>query len=150
MFFYYLAFLEDQKAVASALEAFRKYQAQIKKNKYEATDILFVRISYEIWKKFKSRVVRGNPTEIKKYGLGSSISHQISLSPWRDFIKKNKDSDLQRLILVWTLVLKIPESSVIEALKITQGTLRFRLGRGLIGLGESVKSNSLRVVDLVR
>jgi hypothetical protein len=63
-----------------------------------------------------------------------SIPENIDMGPWREFRKRVGQDEF--LAVLWTQVLQIPEVEVMAALKISQGTLKYRLSRGLRQLGE--------------
>ena len=53
----------------------------------------------------------------------------VDLELWREFLKKANAREA--LVIIWAMVLKIDHSSIAAALDVTEGTVRFRISKGL-------------------
>lgn len=74
--------------------------------------------------------------------LQRSFRHTESIdwSGWQEFVRKSSKQEVSAVI--WVKVLKFPEELVAEALEISSGTLRYRLNRGLLKLGEDMSAGA--------
>jgi len=61
------------------------------------------------------------------------VPEGLDLGPWREFQKSSSEDEL--LSVIWSKILKIDDDDISEGLGITQGTIRYRLGRALRKLG---------------
>ncbi|MNT80198.1 hypothetical protein D3C72_2196280 [compost metagenome] len=64
---------------------------------------------------------------------GWLIPEGVDLGPWREFQKTASEDEL--LTVIWSKILKLSDHEISEGLGITQGTIRYRLGRALRKLG---------------
>jgi hypothetical protein len=76
-------------------------------------------------------VSRGRPNTSVESGW--LIPEGIDLGPWREFQKNASEDEL--LTVIWSKILKFSDLEISEGLGITQGTIRYRLGRALRKLG---------------
>lgn len=63
----------------------------------------------------------------------------LDLTPWREFQKRGSFQD--RIAVLWVKVIGMPISKVARALMQTEGTIRYRLGKGLAQLGQLNRPN---------
>jgi hypothetical protein len=63
----------------------------------------------------------------------------IDLNPWKEFQKRAPENEL--IAVTWVHVLGIPEQILARALKVSEGTIRYRVGKGLSLLGQLNRPN---------
>lgn len=129
--FFYFAFLDDRRAIEASTQALhictekRKRDADIKSN------VAIVAATHTIWDKYKLRINRGRPNTSPESGW--LLPSGVDFGPWREFQKNATQDEL--LTVIWSKILKISDQDISEGLGITQGTIRYRLGRALRKLG---------------
>lgn len=129
--FFYFALLDDQKAIEAASQALALGRARKLRNPELKNHVAIVAATKETWDKFKARVSRGRPNTTIESGW--LIPEGVDLGPWREFQKSASEDEL--LTVIWSKILKINDDHISEGLGITQGTIRYRLGRALRKLG---------------
>lgn len=129
--FFYFALLDDQKAIEAASQALALGRARKQRNPELKTQVALVASTKAVWDKFKARVARGRPNTTIESGW--LIPDGVDLGPWREFQKSASEDEL--LTVIWSKILKIEDDDISEGLGITQGTIRYRLGRALRKLG---------------
>ncbi|KYG66891.1 hypothetical protein AZI86_07625 [Bdellovibrio bacteriovorus] len=129
--FFYFALLDDQKAVEAASQALALGRARKQRNPELKNPVALVAATKAVWDKFKARVARGRPNTTIESGW--LIPDGVDLGPWREFQKSASEDEL--LTVIWSKILKIEDDDISEGLGITQGTIRYRLGRALRKLG---------------
>ena len=136
--FFYFALLDDQKAIEAASLALAQGRARKQRSPNLKNTVATVAVTKEIWDKYKTRVARGRPnTSIES---GWLIPEGVDLGPWREFQKSASEDEL--LTVIWSKILKIADDDISEGLGITQGTIRYRLGRALRKLGSMTQGVS--------
>lgn len=129
--FFYFALLDDQKAIEASSQALALSRARKQKNPNLKSSVAIVASTRAIWDNYKSRISRGRPnTSIES---GWLIPEGVDMGPWREFQKSASEDEL--LTVIWSKILKIGDDDISEGLGITQGTIRYRLGRALRKLG---------------
>lgn len=129
--FFYFALLDDQKAIEASSQALALGRARKQKNPDIKNSVLVVAMTKAVWDKYKSRVSRGRPNTSVESGW--LIPDGTDLGPWREFQKSASEDEL--LTVIWSKILKLSDDDISEGLGITQGTIRYRLGRALRKLG---------------
>ena len=129
--FFYFALLDDQKAIEAASQALALGRARKQRNPELKSSVALVAATKTVWDKFKARVARGRPNTTIESGW--LIPDGVDLGPWREFQKSASEDEL--LTVIWSKILKIEDDDISEGLGITQGTIRYRLGRALRKLG---------------
>lgn len=129
--FFYFSLLDDKKAIEASSKALALCRARKTKNPHLKNSVVIVAATKSIWDKYKSRVSRGRPNTSVESGW--LIPEGLDLGPWREFQKSASEDEL--LTVIWSKVLKIADDDISEGLGITQGTIRYRLGRALRKLG---------------
>lgn len=129
--FFYFALLDDQKAVEAASQALALSRARKQRNPELKNSVALVAATKVTWDKYKARVSRGRPNTTIESGW--LIPDGVDLGPWREFQKSASEDEL--LTVIWSKILKIEDDDISEGLGITQGTIRYRLGRALRKLG---------------
>lgn len=129
--FFYFAFLDDQKAIEASSQALALSRVRKAKSPHLKNSVLIVVATRAVWDKYKARMSRGRPNTSVESGW--IIPEGLDLGPWREFQKSSSEDEL--LSVIWSKILKIDDDDISEGLGITQGTIRYRLGRALRKLG---------------
>jgi hypothetical protein len=85
--------------------------------------------SYEIIKQSQS-LNRASLVQKTKYILPPGVS----LGAWRQFHKEAADDEL--MSVVWSQIVGFEDSVISQGLGVSEGTVRYRVGRGLRQLGQ--------------
>ena len=94
-------------------------------------NVAVVAATKAVWSRYKARVIRGRPNTSVESGW--LTPEGLDLGSWREFQKMASEDEL--LTVIWSKILKIDDLDISEGLGITQGTIRYRLGRALRKLG---------------
>lgn len=129
--FFYFALLDDQKAIEAASQALALGRVRKQRNPQIKNTVALVSATKSVWDKYKARVARGRPNTSVESGW--LLPEGVDLGPWREFQKSASEDEL--LTVIWSKILKIEDDDISEGLGITQGTIRYRLGRALRKLG---------------
>lgn len=129
--FFYFSFLDDRRAIEASTQALAICSDKKKRNPGMKNNIAIVAATQSVWDKFKVRVVRGRPNASAESGW--LIPNGVDLGPWREFQKNATQDEL--LTVIWSKILGFSDEEISEGLGITQGTIRYRLGRALRKLG---------------
>lgn len=136
--FFYFALLDDQKAIEASSQALGLGRARKQRNPNLKNSVAVVAATKSVWDKYKARVARGRPNTSVESGW--LIPEGVDLGPWREFQKSASEDEL--LTVIWSKILKIEDDDISEGLGITQGTIRYRLGRALRKLGSMTQGAS--------
>lgn len=136
--FFYFALLDDQKAIEASSQALALCRARVHKNPEVKSSVAIVVATKVVWDKFKVRVARGRPNTTVESGW--LVPEALDLGPWREFQKSSSEDEL--LTVIWSKILKISDDDISAGLGITQGTIRYRLGRALRKLGSMTQGVS--------
>lgn len=132
--FFYFAFLSERRAIDASMEALSLLN-EIKSKKPDIKSMVaFVAATDQVWEKNKTKITRGRINVAENTGW--ILQSQVELGPWREFQKHATYDEL--VILIWSKILKISDQEIAEGLSITNGTVRYRLGRALRKLGGMV------------
>ncbi|QDK43829.1 hypothetical protein DOM22_00955 [Bdellovibrio sp. ZAP7] len=129
--FFYFALLDDRRAIEASTQALALCRDKKHRNPELSTSVALVAATKITWDKFKVRVTRGRPNTTVESGW--LVPEGVDLGPWREFQKTASEDEL--LTVIWSKILKIEDNDISEGLGITQGTIRYRLGRALRKLG---------------
>ncbi len=141
--FFYFAFLDDQKAIEASSKALEICRGRLKKSPDIRPAVLIVSSTKIVWEKYQGRIKRGRPNT--SFESGWLIPENVDFGPWREFQKLSSEDEL--LTTIWSKILRFKDEEISEGLGITQGTIRFRLGRALRKLGGMVH-NSVRLKNV--
>ena len=143
--FFFFAVLDDKKAIHTSSRASDLFYLRMKKNPNQNPNVALVTVTRQAWDKSKNNFYRGRP----QYSIESGwlIPTGLDMSPWKEFQKSSHEDEL--LAVIWSKILKIPEADISLALGITEGTLRYRIGRGLRKLG-GMTHNFKKNLEVVR
>ncbi|KYG60670.1 hypothetical protein [Bdellovibrio bacteriovorus] len=134
--FFYFALLDDQKAIEASSQALALGRARKQRNPDLKNSVAIVTATKTVWDRYKSRVARGRPNTSVESGW--LIPDGTDLGPWREFQKSASEDEL--LTVIWSKILKLEDDDISEGLGITQGTIRYRLGRALRKLGSMTQA----------
>jgi len=132
--FFFFCLLDEEKAYEFSSRAVDEYFELKRKNPSEKVQVLVVKSTFKIWKKFSSKIQRGRPQMTKQ--LGWTWPHDINFGPWMEF-QKNAIWD-EFIVSVWAFFLKYSDEEIAQGLEMTSGTIRYRLGHALKKLGSYV------------
>lgn len=131
LLFFFYSLMSDRLARSAAQKTLRRWLRSAKKTGQTGQEEDFaelVRIGSAVFRKYAK----------KNEGVGfesrlCDIPKDLSLSDWREF--RRRASEEEFLAVLWAKVLRVPESRVAAGLEVTEGTVRYRLNRGLRLLG---------------
>lgn len=143
LFFFY-AIGDNPLSMEFTESCLLKIQKQAKKNKDFEFDIVFVAESFFLWKKFKNNREGIFKKAVAKYQINPEKledaavvkAEQLDLSAWHDFVNSCKEDEY--IYLIWSKILKISDNHIAKAAGITEGTLRYRVGKALQRLGKTL------------
>lgn len=120
----------------ATVEALGLYEKRLKgREGHGPSDSLLVYSTYKIWKKYsKKRNIKA-----KDLGLAAEgwiIPQGLKMEPWREFVK-DQDPQLY-LAIAWSQLLGFTDKDISEGLGVTEGSVRYRVGKGLKLLGQTV------------
>lgn len=135
LFFFY-AFLDKSLAMKASVEALSLYNKRFKKREtHGPTEPLLVYSTYKVWKKYsKKRNIKAK--DFKLSAEGWILPEGLKMEPWRELIK-NTDPQLY-LAVIWSQLLQVSDKDISEGLGVTEGSVRYRVGKGLKLLGQIV------------
>ncbi len=136
--FFYFALLDDNKAVEAASQALALCRDRYQKNPSLKKNVAIVASTKVVWDRYKARIFRGRPNTSVESGW--LLPQGVDLGPWLEFQKTASEEEL--LAVIWSKILNIDDGEISEGLGITQGTIRYRLGRALRKLGSMIQGVS--------
>ncbi len=102
--------------------------------------------TFSVWTKNHLKLNRGNPNI--STDAGWMIPTDLDLGPWREFQKLATQDEL--LAVIWSKVLEIQDHDIAQGLGISEGTVRYRLGRALRKLGSMAQGISTKKLNAVK
>jgi DNA-directed RNA polymerase specialized sigma24 family protein len=139
--FFFFSMLDEKRAIHASAEAFEVCLRKIEKNPEIDKKALLVLATEKIWKQHRRKLIRGRP----QYSLDSGwkLPDNLDLGLWKEFQKSAPEEEL--LALIWSRILGFSDQEVSAGLGVTEGTVRFRVGRALRKLGSFNRQNFLTV-----
>jgi DNA-directed RNA polymerase specialized sigma24 family protein len=133
LFFFY-TFLDKSLALKATIEAIDLFNKKQRKDQTaRPVEALLVQATFKIWKKYsKKRNIKIK--ELDLFSEGWIVPTNLKLEPWRDFVKE-ADPDLY-LVVIWSKLLSFGDRNISLGLGISEGSVRYRAGRGLKELGQ--------------
>lgn len=128
--FFFFAFMEDGLAVPAAQQAHRVLKQNSSHENSRSASIRLVQVTAEILEKVGRH---RPPSALTEDPVGWRLPEGMAWQPWREFHRQATEEELP--ILIWCMILGIPEREVAVAIGLPEGTIRHRLGRGLRKLG---------------
>ncbi|MGZ3745064.1 MAG: helix-turn-helix transcriptional regulator [Pseudobdellovibrionaceae bacterium] len=144
--FFFFAFLDDRRALDASTQALSLYSTKKKKNPQFNNHVLIVTSTFAVWARHHLKLNRGNPNI--STDAGWMIPPDLDIGPWREFQKSATQDEL--LTVIWSKILEIPEGSIAQGLGISEGTVRYRLGRALRKLGAMSQGVSIKKLNAVK
>lgn len=138
--FFFFAFLDDRRALEASTQALSICFEKKKKNPQFNNAVLTVLSTYRVWSKHHLKLHRGKPTMNPE--IGWMIPTDLDLGPWREFQKLATQDEL--LAVIWSKILGISDHDIAQGLGISEGTVRYRLGRALRKLGSMAQGVTTR------
>lgn len=142
--FFFFTMLDEKRALHAASEALEYCMGRLEGSPSINHHALIVTATQKIWERHHKKLVRGRP----QFSLESGwrIPETLDFAPWKEYQKKAPEEEL--LALVWSKVLNFSDEEISQGLGLTEGTLRFRVGRALRKMGTFCRSTekSLRAV----
>jgi hypothetical protein len=129
--FFFLALLDDRRALSCANKAADLFFHKMKKSPQTKPSVAIISVTHQVWNKSKSDAHRGRPQFIEDTGW--LLPKNFNLDPWKEFQKNSPEEDL--LALIWSRILQVDEHDISLALGLTEGTIRYRVGRAVQKLG---------------
>ena len=129
--FFLFAFADEPAALSAAAEAVRRLRGKKLSETDPIEPSLIVSVTFEVWRKFKRRLRR--PRTAPMLSRHWSLPEGTDFAPWRDFQKAAAEDEL--LSAIWARILGISETDIAKGLGLTDGTIRYRLGRAFRKLG---------------
>jgi hypothetical protein len=126
--FFFFSLMNETKSIHFTIKTIEK----LKKLKPGTNlTVMMIKIATDFFSKNEN-------TEVyitKNVGEFWILPKDLELGPWKEFHKKISKNEL--VSLLWGLVIKMPESDILTALNISQGTHRFRVSSALKKLGSN-------------
>jgi len=144
--FFFFAFLDDRRALEASTQAISLFNDKKKKNPQFNNNELIVMSTFSVWTKNHLKLNRGNPNI--STDAGWMIPTDLDLGPWREFQKLATQDEL--LAVIWSKVLEIQDHDIAQGLGISEGTVRYRLGRALRKLGSMAQGISTKKLNAVK
>ncbi len=148
LFFHY-SLIDDHLAFEASKKCLQECANKLSEETAEEKNpwVVIVYQSVKTWKKFKSNKIKqvsqspdqnAIPMTLEK---SIQVSDNIDLGPWYELLKKAKPEEF--LLIVWNVILKVPEDVLSQSLGISQGTVRFRIAKGLRILGSNLNPKDI-------
>lgn len=135
--FFFLLLLNERKALAFTSKAHQRANSILQKKILSSRDQAIVLATYEVSQKIQNLSEESFQTQFATWRLPESAS----LGPWKKFLLQQRREEI--LSLLWYRVLKVSDQDISEALKLSLGTIRFRLSRALKDLGRLSRENEV-------
>ncbi len=131
--FYHFSFLDEVRAQAATEKTIKKYRreyfaAQLVRKELSSVD--FVRLTTEQLAKEKKNV---RPTNLAFTSGELVLPEKSNFGPWFEFRKLADDKDF--IAVLYSRVVGITEGCIAQGMNLSQGTVRFRIAKGLKILG---------------
>jgi hypothetical protein len=139
--FFFLALLDDRKALSTANKAVDLFFLKMKKSPQTKPSVAVVSITNQVWNKTKGDSQRGRPQFVEDSGW--VLPKDLDLAPWKEFQKNSPEDEL--LTLIWSRILGISDQDLSLALGLTEGTVRYRVGRAVKKLGGMTRTAGAHV-----
>lgn len=145
--FFYFAVSDSALAYASSTrvmtQLIKARRAHKEKQQHFSFETELVRYSNKaiLWTQQKKNKKPFWKTFFKKFSTEKSSSKEmiwsippdLDISIWRKFRKESTQEEF--LAVIWSQILHIPDQNIAEALRLSTGTVRSRVGNGLRSLG---------------
>lgn len=132
LFFFY-TFLDKDLALRATVEALRLIEKRIKgRGISDSRNPILVYSTFKIWKKYsKKKNLKLQNSEFTAEGW--IVPGDLKMETWRQFVKEAESS--LSLAVIWSKLLGFADKDIAEGLGQTEGSVRYRVGKGLKHLG---------------
>lgn len=135
--FFYFLLLDEAMAISAAFKAVQKIQRKIKKRSGDQEfnafiDEVLIKTIVDVYALYRSRK---QPLQLAPPKSDWIVSRPEFLIAWKEFMRRADPLFSEMLILHFILGYK--PSIIASALSLPEGTVTFRLGRGLESFAES-------------
>lgn len=134
--FFFFVFSDEGVAAEAAAETVRRLRGSELDSEKSLPAARLVTVTREVWRKYRRRLPRGRAYPV--HNRYWALPEGVEIGPWRDFQKSATDDEL--LSVVWTKILGISEEDIARGLALSEGTVRYRLGRAFRKIGGFVSS----------
>lgn len=143
--FFFFACLDEFRAKEMASKVSDDFEKNIKKTPSVDRELLLIRLTTNAWTAYRDKLPRGRFRFSPDSGW--KLPANLDLSHWKEFQKNAPEDEL--VAVIWVKILGFSEHKISQAVGLTEGTIRYRLGRGLRKLGGYLHSpaRNLRAVE---
>lgn len=128
--FFYFLLLDEQAAVNAAVKTIATAQKFLKDDSQKNKDVILIQTMVRILDKYRHKYVsKALPAGRTSIPSEWDIPKPESLVLWKEFLRRG-DMDMAD-VLVLRYILRYPPAVIAEALNVPEGTVFFRIGRGL-------------------
>lgn len=126
LLYFFWAFLDDKKALESAISSKKLYVSILSQAKGKLNqEVTIIKAIHQVWTKNHHKFIRSKAKINSEFGW--SISRDVNLFKWNQFLKISSPDEIEVTILIKILNFNI--LSVVEALELPEGTIRYRLSK---------------------
>jgi len=124
--YFYFLLMDEGTSLHSALRAVQAVQKKHKSGQGREIDQALIKEMSSLLQKAlkKYQTPRGNPAKSD----WKAPSHE-ALAAWKDYLRRSEPESAEALVLRY--ILNYPVKDISKALSVPEGTIYFRLGRGL-------------------
>jgi DNA-directed RNA polymerase specialized sigma24 family protein len=123
--YFYFLLMDEGSALHSALRAVQAVQKKAKTVQGKEIDLILIKEMASILQKvLKKNQPKSNPAK-----SDWKTPNAESLASWKDYLRRSEPESAEALVLRYILNYSVKEIS--KALGVPEGTIHFRLGRGL-------------------
>lgn len=130
--FFFFSLLDEEKAFSAAQKTWFSYQDLRKKHPQIKESVLVIKAASVVWRQLSSKFQKGRPYLTKDAGW--QWPSDLNMGPWMEFQKRSSSDEL--MTTIWCYIIGYSEPDVAAGLGLSEGTLRFRLGRAIRKIGE--------------
>ncbi len=124
--YFYFLLMDEGPSLHSALRAVQAVQKKHKATQGKEIDLALIREMSLVFQKVlkKNQTPKGNPAKSDWKAPNSD-----ALGSWKDYLRRSEPESAEALVLRYILNYSVKDIS--KALSLPEGTIHFRLGRGL-------------------
>ena len=150
LFFYYI-FLEEKIALKATRKVLKKQKqlsstffdrsipdqsiySKMQEQKIRSEVIsLLISSCLQVWKKYQKYNFSKNKQILSDHSHQKNFTLSFDLEPWCDFLRETEDEVV--LVVILSKILLFKDEDIAKAMKVSIGTVKYRLGYGLRCLG---------------
>lgn len=134
--FFFFAFLDEKLALECAGETYAKLNHQMKKHPHQNRQETLWSLTYQMFLRTNKKIKKSFQPNTVRTDLSETIQGPIGLGAWREFQKAIDSEEL--VVVIYRQILNLTDQQVAACMNITEGTVRYRLGKALPRLGASL------------